>query len=870
MHRAYHALPPLTTREGKLVNAVYGFTSMLLKVLADIKPDYVLATFDLKGPTFRHEEYKEYKAKRVKAPDEFYEQIPLVKDVVRAFNIPIYEKEGYEADDVIGTLVNQSEKLENDVKNIIVTGDLDTLQLVSEKTNVFTLKQGINDTVLYDDKKVLERFSLEPAQISDLKGLKGDASDNIPGVKGIGEKTAIELLIKYKSLGGVYKNLSKIKESVRAKLESEKAQGFFSKKLATIVKDAPVNLELDKCEASDFDYDRVVALFRKLNFYSLLKRIPQSDKLESVPKEEREAHQFSFSIVDDKNENKFFSDLEKQTEMTLVCHENGALALNFSGENFFVPQDKIEKVKDFLENPKILKNGYDLKYALGILKKYGIELRGLNFDVLVAAYLANAGSNLDLQTLILAEFGERIEETKTNEGQLGLNLEPREEIAQNLCRQAFYIGKLKDIYVGKLEHISQDQLKSKKWTIIKMFSEIEMPLIEVLQSMEETGVKLDKVVLEGISRKLNSRISNLEKKIYSLSKTEFNINSPSQLANVLFNKLKIPTADIKKIKTGYSTAASELDKLKSSHKIIEEIQSYRELFKLKTTYVDTLPQMTDANSRLHTTFNQTITTTGRLSSSEPNLQNIPTRTDIGKMIRTAFEAEKGSRLLSADYSQIDLRVVAHTSGDKKLIEAFHKGQDIHKITAAEIYKVPISKVTDTMRSSVKELNFGIIYGMSVFGFSQAAGIDRDKAKEFIDNYMKQFPSVGKYIRVTKEFAKKYGYVETELGRRRYIPEINSPNFQVAAAGERMAINMPIQGMSADIMKLAMLETYKYIGRFGNKARIILQIHDELIFEVADDFISEVGKNVKEIMERVYKLKVPLVVNIKVGDNWGEL
>lgn len=888
IHRAYHALPPLTTKKGELVNAVYGFTSVLLKVISELKPDYILATFDLAGPTFRHEEYKEYKATRVKAPDELYAQIDRVKEVVRAFNIPIFEQAGFEADDVIGTMASQAEKSHENVENIIVTGDLDTLQLIDDKTKVYALRRGMSDTTIYDDAAVQERYGLRPDQMIDYKGLRGDPSDNIPGVKGIGEKTAIELLKKYGTIEDVYKNLSEIKGALREKLERDKAQAILSKRLATIQKNVPVELNLSAAVTREFDRQKIVNLFQELNFFSLIKRLPDSSQSPAFPelkpsfKNESGVVDFKFELITEDKIDEFIKMLSNPPaggEVAIYLRTTGdkyynsnLLGIAFSyktGRAGYIAGIKNYelRIKNILEDEGITKIGYDLKYVYDVLKKYGIELKGNNYDIMLAAYVLNPGGKIEFKNLVLEELGEEIE-GKTKTGQLGLEIETQETIAQKICRAADYIWKLKNIYEEKIEKISTEQ--NSKYNLKTVFSNIEMPLVKILAEMEVAGIKLNTLIFKGISQKITETINKLEKNIYKLAGSEFNINSPSQLADVLFNKLKLPTGDIKKIKTGFSTAAAELAKLRPKHKIIKKIEEYRELFKLKTTYLDTLPELVDKNKRIHTTFNQAVTATGRLSSSDPNLQNIPIRTDLGQLLRTAFVAEKGWKLVSADYSQIDLRVVAHVSGDQKMIETFLKGEDVHRATAAEINKVTLSQVTEKMRSSAKALNFGVIYGMSVFGFSEAAGIERDDAKKFIDEYMNKFEGIAGYMRETKGFAKKNGYVETELGRRRYIPEINSPNFQVQNAGERMAINMPIQGMAADIVKLAMIAVNVEFADKADDVRMLLQVHDEIILEVKEEIADEVAKKVKEIMENVYKLKVPLVANVKVGDNWGEI
>ncbi len=893
MHRAYHALPPLSTKKGELVNAVYGFASTLLSVIENFKPDYVAASFDLAGPTFRHEEYKEYKATRAKAPDEFYSQIPRVKEFVKTFNIPIYEKEGYEADDVIGTLAKQAEK-KGEVEVIIVTGDLDTLQLVSEKTKVYTMRRGLSDSVVYDEERIKERYNLSPVQIIDFKGLRGDPSDNIPGVKGIGEKTAVELLAKYKTIETVYQNLEEIKNSIKEKLERDRLKAFMSKKLATIATDVPISLELEKTRVHDFDREKLISLLKELNFYSLIKRLPKNGK--EIPtgssqgdmsiKEEQsnEVRDFKYQIVSEKNLEEFFEDIILQKEISITIDFSGKFSqteirgIAFSwkaGRAHYLKYDQkvFKKLKDILESGEIKKIGYDLKSAYKALDSCGIKLGGIYFDIMIASYLIDPGSKIDLEKIIMIELGEEVSFSENEKGQMAILMdsEDKEKGIRDVCQKADYSFKLKEILIQKIEKISREQKEEKQTqkNLEEVFFDIEMPLVEALSQMEIAGVKINTLVLRGISEKIELKIKNLEEGIYKMAEFQFNINSPQQLSEVLFEKMKLSSLDIKKTKSGFSTASSELEKLRSQSKVIEKIEEYRELFKLKTTYLDTLPVLVDDKSRIHTTFNQAVTATGRLSSTDPNLQNIPIRTDLGQLVRTAFVAEDGWKLVSGDYSQIDLRIVAHVSDDKKLIEAFVRGDDIHKITASEINKVPISQVTEKMRRSAKALNFGVIYGMSVFGFSQASGIEREDAKKFIDEYMKKFSGVANYIIRTKEFAKRNEFVETLLGRRRNISEINSPNYQVAQAAERMAINMPIQGLAADIVKLAMIkiqEEYKN----NPEVKMILQIHDEIILEVKENISEEVSRKVKETMESVFELKVPLIADVSTGDNWGEI
>lgn len=874
IHRAYHALPPLTTKKGELVNAVYGFTSVLLNVLSRFKPDYIMAAFDLKEPTFRHKEFKEYKATRVKAPDDLYEQIPRVKKIVEAFNIPIAEKEGYEADDLIATFARKTEKLHPDVEVIIVTGDLDTLQLVDEKIKVFALRRGMSDSVLYDKKAIMGRYGLSPEQMVDYKGLRGDPSDNLPGVKGVGEKTATELLKKYKTLENIYKHLSEIKEGVRKKLEHDKVQAYFSKKLAKLVENVPVNFDLEKARAEDFSRVKVINLLRELEFFSLLRRLPgYEDHLKKI---EREATQKprSEKLEWKKINSDELPDIKNYLSLVADGKIHGSLkGIVFSlnpKSSFYVSQIN-DEIKKIISDEKIKKIGYDLKKDWRILDENKIELRGMDFDVQLAAYLLNSGENLSWEDLVLRELGTMVQKEEKKSGQTSLVFQEDKKDIEKICRKATLNFSLKERLEGKLEKISREQIiEGKENTIKNLFRNLEMPLVEILARMEKAGIKINKTVLQGISEKLNQRVEKLEKEIQKLAGGEFNVNSSTQLREILFEKLKIPTKDIKKGKTGYSTASSELQKIKDLHPIIGKIEEYRELFKLKTTYLDTLPNLTDDQSRLHTTFNQAVTATGRLSSSEPNLQNIPIRTGLGQLIRTAFEAEQDCQLVSADYSQIELRIAAHLSGDVRMITTFLEGEDIHTATAARVWKTDLSKVTKKMRSAAKALNFGIIYGMSVFGFAQSAGVGQDEAREFIRKYFENYPQIAQFLEEVKISAREKGYVETEMGRRRYIPEINSTNIQLRNQAERMAVNMPIQGLAADIIKLAMIAVDKLICEKYPKAQMVLQIHDELLFEVPEREAEKFARDIKAEMDTVYKLSVPLVADVKVGDNWGEI
>ncbi|HUD09151.1 MAG TPA: DNA polymerase I, partial [Candidatus Saccharimonadales bacterium] len=738
IHRAYHALPPLTTKKGEIVNAVYGYTSVLLNVLAKFKPEYIVAAFDLKEPTFRHKEFKDYKATRVKAPDDLYAQIPRVKELVKSFNIPIAEKEGYEADDLLATFARKTEKLHPDVEVIIVTGDLDTLQLVSDQTKVFALRRGMSDSIMYDEKAIFERYGLKPDQMNDYKGLRGDPSDNLPGVKGVGEKTASELLQKYGTLENIYKNLPEIKEGVRKKLEKDKVQAYFSKRLATLVDNVPVDFDLEKARVEDFSRVKVINLLREMEFFSLLRRLPgYEDHMKDIEAEksvqEGESGKIAYKKIQS-NELPHLIGGQAQTKKHISIITDGeirgtlnGIALGVDSRSAFYISKIDEKIKEIFSDEKIKKIGFDLKKDWRILDENKTVLKGMDFDVKIAAYLLKSGSNLSWEDLVMQELGVIVEKEDKKKGQATLVFQEDEKAFEKICRASTLNFALKEKLEKDLERISSEQIiDGREKTIKDLFENLEMPLIEILSRMEKVGIKINKIVLSGISEKLDRRVEKLDKEIQKMAGEKFNVNSNVQLREVLYEKMKIPTTDIKKGKTGYSTASPELQKIKSLHPVIEKIEEYRELFKLKTTYLDTLPNMTDKNSRLHTTFNQAVTTTGRLSSSEPNLQNIPIRTELGQVIRTAFEAKSGHRLVSADYSQIELRIAAHLSGDVRMITTFLSGEDIHTATAARVNKIDLDKVSKKMRSAAKALNFGIIYGMSTFGFSQSAGVDQEE------------------------------------------------------------------------------------------------------------------------------------------------
>lgn len=880
VHRAYHAMPPLTAKDGTMINAVYGFTSMLLKVINDLKPDYLAVAFDVAGGTFRHEVSKDYKATRVKADQDLYDQIPLCYQIVEAFDIPIYTKKGFEADDVIATVVDQIQKKAD---SVVVTGDMDLLQIVDEHTQVYALRKGITDAVLYNAEEVKKKYGFGPEHIVDYKSLRGDSSDNIVGVPGIGEKTATELIQKVGGIEEIYKQLKKdhsklhteFKPGVIKKLEDGEADALMSHELATIVNNVPdINFDLEKCAVKKFDLEKITELFRKFEFFSLLKRVPGVEVSPSINKENQKGiqankKQIKLTEINSQNLDEFQKEMKKTNEFASKELINGKDILNgelsgmvFVTENkkFYLPNSSANQ-KIWLEifsdkNKTII--GHDLKKLNQIAIDENSQIQNKQFDLMIASYLLNSSNRAhDLQSIILRETSE---EAQSVNDQTSLFGPSPEAVAHDL----FLLLQIKKEYQKQLEATEN----------LGLFQEIEMQLIPVLAEMEMNGVAVDTNSLNKLSTEVNSEIEKLTKKIWAEAGEEFNIASSTQLRDILFEKLELPTQGIKKGKTGYSTADPELDKLIGEHTIIALIKEYRELAKLQNTYVDVLPKLINKKThRIHTTYNQAVTTTGRLSSSEPNLQNIPIRSELGKEVRNTFISEPGNVLIVADYSQIELRIVASLAQDKKMIEIFEKGEDIHRATAAAINGVKLDDVTKEMRYAAKEVNFGVLYGMGVYGLSWRTKIPQWQAKEFIEKYFTEFSGVKKYLDNTLKFAHEEGYVETLFGRRRYLPELQTDNYQLRNAGERMAINMPIQGTAADLMKMAMIKTRDKIHEKKykrNEARMILQVHDELVLEVKKKLADEVSKIVKDAMENVAKLRVPIEVHIDIGTKWGEL
>ncbi|QQS61801.1 MAG: DNA polymerase I [Candidatus Moraniibacteriota bacterium] len=886
IHRAFHALPPLTTKDGRIVNAVYGFSMTLLSVIEKFQPTHVVASFDLSGPTFRHEAYEGYKAKRVKAPDELYAQIPLVKEVVRAFDIPIYEKKGFEADDMIGSIAKLASK--KGFRVIIVTGDNDALQLVDSNIKVFTMRRGIKDTVLFDSEKVIEKYGFSPEKIPDYKGLAGDSSDNIPGVSGIGPKTASDLLVRYGTLENIYEHLNEISLTTRERLSRDKDIAFQSKDLGTIRIDSVESVDWDSCKFSfsQIVQEKIRSHFIHFGFFSLIKRLGGSSQDKEIENKKTNAskkiHKKKFQkIICQEDWDSIEKSIRKTKLFTFEFLWKGASSRSANVEGLglytkelcvYIPWEKEnqEKIESLFLIKDSIKITYNLKDAFHIAFCLGMQLPTTNIqDILLMAYVLFGGGNLSLEHLLLSELGQMSEFSRAQETLFVFEEKEKLTPAQEMiCFKAQSVAQLYEVLVKKIQEESQE--KKPKASLDHVLHLLETPLARILAEMERSGIGFDKNVFSRVSQKLEEDIAQIRQNIYDFTGREFNINSTKQLREILFEYLLVDTKNIKKTKSGYSTASSELQKLKKKYPIASKIEEYRELFKLKTTYVDVLPNLVGSDGRLRTTFNQAVTATGRLSSSEPNLQNIPIRTKLGKLLRTAFVAEEGKILVGADYSQIDLRCAAHVSEDKKMMDAFLKGEDIHTATASEVFGVSLNEVTTAMRRQAKVLNFGVLYGMGTFGFMNAAGVSRKEAQEFIEAYKKKFSGLASYLEDIKIQTKERGYVETELGRRRYVPEIRSDNAQIVASGERMAINLPIQGLAADIMKLAMIASDEVVQKYKGEIRMILQIHDELIFELPESLKEEFSHQIKIRMQDVYPLRVPLVVDIAMGKNWSEI
>ena len=861
IHRSYHALPVLTDKLGNPTHAIYGFTSVLIKLLEDFRPDYLVAAFDLPAPTFRHKQYADYKGTRSKTPDDLIDQIPKIKKVLEAFDVPVLEMAGYEADDIIGTVSKQLLR-EKNIDSLIVTGDLDTLQLVDEHTKVFTPKKGIGEMMIYDTEAVHERFGLRPDQLKDYKGLVGDKSDNIPGVAGVGHKGASDLLQKYETLEGVYEALEAdadkdekdktraIKGALAKKLTEHKDTAFFSKELGTIMREVPIKVALkDAAWSSDFDTEAVSKELLQYGFRTLVERLGLGGQQDMFGDgKATSASQATYRVYTDPKT--VITELGKQPLLTFGYNPNGKTgdAEHFAighdpGHVYKVPISDVDLFRSIFEDNEILKQAHESKAFIKLLQSKGIRLRGFDFHGYLAAWIIKPG----LKTYDLAQYAPGIESDDELLLMIVRLMKARPKLEQELA---------------KLE-------------LSKIHDQVEMPLVEVLAAIELRGMEVNVSALNKLSKELTTKVDALEKAIEEDAGVAFNTRSPKQLREILFEKLELPTKGIRKTPGGdLSTNEQELVKIKDLHPIVQNILDYRELFKLKSTYTDALPKYADTGSRIHTTLNQTGAVTGRLSSTEPNMQNIPIKTEWGKRIREAFVAprEQGYKFVGFDYAQAELHVVAHISQDPSLLEAFRNHEDIHTITASEVNGVARDEVTPEMRRVAKVFNFGVIYGLSASGITQQTDLTRDEGQAFIDAYFVKFPKIRKYIDDTIEFAKKHGYVATLLGRRRYLPGIKTGAYQARAAAEREAINMPVQGTVGDFMKLAMIKLYNDLIRTdkNDEIHMVMQIHDELIFEIKEDKIDEYTKKITSIMEGIFELDAPLRVDAHVGDNWGEL
>jgi DNA polymerase-1 len=909
-YRAFHALPEdMKTSRGELTNAVYGFTSMLLNVLRDEKPTHIAVAFD-KGLTFRHDMYTEYKAHRAKMPEEMQSQMARVRQVVETLGIPAFEQEGYEADDLLGTLARQAEEQGIDV--LIVTGDMDLLQLVDQHTRVLTSRWRFSDTVTYDLDGVKQRYGLVPAQLVDLKALMGDKSDNIPGVRGVGEKTATNLIQEYGTLEAIYEHLDEVQARFRGKLEAERDMAFLSRRLGTIVRDVPVQLDLDACRVRSFSRERVLDLFHELEFRSLVERLP----MEAQPQPTGMPQQLSLFgqgpdvatgstaapsavsgadyriVADEESLSQLVARLSDAPALTLDTETTSTdpmqaelvgIALTDAPRlGYYIPvkappgaprlelQTVLAALKPLLADAQCSKTGHNLKYDLTVLRRAGLDVEGLAFDTMVAEWLINpASKNLGLKNLAWARLKQRMTPITdligTGKGQLTMDRVPVAQVAPYACADVDMTHRLATVLEAELK---EKQL----WSL---FTKVEMPLMPALAAMEMAGIELDVALLERMSGELAGRLSELENQIQDIVGYAFNVNSTQQLSDALFKTLALPTQGLRRTKSGhFSTAANVLERLRGKHRVIDLILEQRALAKLKSTYVDALPRMVNPRTgRLHTSYNQTGTVTGRISSSDPNLQNIPIRTALGRQVRHAFVAEPGWQLIAADYSQVELRVMAHISGDDGLLSAFARGEDIHASTAAAILGVPLAEVTPEMRRLAKAVNFGLSYGQTAYGLSQATGLTQAESEDFIKAYFERFPKVREYIDGTKALAKRQGYVETLMGRRRYFPELQpgaKASHNVLQAAERMAINAPIQGTAADIINIATIRLHRALQESGLQARMTLQVHDELVVEAPDSEMATVAPLMRTIMEGAFDLKAPLKADLKTGQNWGDL
>ena len=902
VYRAYFALPSnMATSRGELTNAVFGFASMLINVLRDEKPDYLAVAFDV-GRTFRHDEYEEYKANRAHMPDDLSIQMARIEELLEAFDIPTYRVEGYEADDVLGALAQQAK--EQGVEVLIVTGDTDTFQLIGPHVRVMTPRRSFGDTIIYDEERIRERYGLEPKQLIDYKALVGDTSDNVPGVRGVGDKTATRLLQDYGSVEAIYDHLDKVSSTrFRSALEEGREQAFLSKHLVTITEDVPVELQLQETRLQHVDRDRVVELFRELEFRTLLDRLSQIEppdqpgpstpsQLSFFAQEETPPEEGNYRVVDTpvalewmiaklSQAESIAVDVESTSVDPMAAELVGIALSGEQGEGYYVPLAHrngrnldlslvAEKLGLLLRDTGVPKVAHNANYDLTVLAEHGVEVRPMACDTMIAEWLINPESrNLGLKNLAWTRLGVEMTPIEDLIGsgrkQITMDKVPVEKAAPYACADVDMTLRLADLL--------QPELQEKD--LWPLFVEIEMPLVPVIVEMQRAGVKLDRPALDEMGRELGRRLDELQEEIEGYVGHSININSTQQLSVALFDEMGLALPWMRRGKSGhYSTAADVLEKIRDKHPVVELILEHRQLSKLKGTYVDALPALINPEThRVHTSFNQTGSATGRFSSSNPNLQNIPIRTELGREIRRAFVAEEGCLLLAADYSQVELRVLAHISGDPAMLAAFSRGEDIHASTAAAIYGVPLQEVTPEQRRVAKMTNFAISYGVTGYGLAERTGLTQEEADAFIESYFRTYPRIREYIEDTRRLARERGYVETLLGRRRYFPQLGTRarvHYNVREAAYRMAINAPIQGTAADILKVALRRLWQELQQRNLGSRLILQVHDELLLEVPHNELEQVAPLVIGTMEGACDLDAPLKVDAKVGPNWLDM
>ena len=901
LNRAFYGLAGarMTTKDGIHTNAVFGFLNIYYMIIDKFNPDYVAVAFDLKAPTFRHKMYEEYKGTRKGMPDELKEQVPIIKEVLKAMNIHIFEMEGYEADDILGTIASLNEQnSEKDIFTYILTGDRDSYQLISDKTSIIfpSSKMGKTDYTVYTPKLLKEEKQIEPYQVVDIKSLMGDSSDNIPGVKGIGEKTAYSLIYKYTTLDNIYKNIDTLDASPKIieKLKNDEEMARLSYTLATINRNVPIELNYDENKVCEVNKEELYNIFKKLSFNKFLAKYDFGN----LDTEENELAEVKINmdtkdiiVIDNSNYNSYDSVLDnlfknKEISYILNINDNNQAfnnILNINDRNFLsfysniddkcyilnfdTLKDDKEYIKNILykfANSDCEKIGYNIKQDIRfIFTNICDNVNNFKYDLLIACYLLDSTRNYKFEGILEELFNLNLNIANDSKSQVQLSLFDNTSNLDKIDNKLLLDIALSTKGIFNSRKIIEEKLKDDN--MLELFYSIEMPLCETLASMETVGMYVDKEKLEEFGKEISKRIEELEKQIYLIAGEEFNINSTQQLGTILFDKLKLPTK--KKTKTGYSTDKDVLESLEEYHEIIPLIIEYRQTMKLKSTYVDGLKATIKEDSRIHTTFMQTVTSTGRLSSVEPNLQNIPIRLELGSKIRTFFTAPQNKKIVDADYSQIELRVLSHISKDKVMQQAFIDGIDVHKVTASQVFGVNVEDVTKQMRSKAKAVNFGIVYGISEFGLAKNVGTSWKEAKEYINTYFEKYKGIHEFMQNIVKEAKENGYVTTLFNRRRYIPELKNKNKNIVQFGERVAMNTPIQGSAADIIKIAMNKLYKVLKENNLKSKLVMQVHDELIVETYDEEIEKVKSLMKEAMENVVKLDIPLDVDLNVGNSW---